>query len=413
MRMRQHPRARLVALGAAALVGSLFQAQAAGASGSSNDPAGSGSAPSLQSQASALENQIESQGAQISALDERYNQAMLALQDTQAALATTMQQEAAAQAAVAAARQRLKADAVDAYMLDTPVSQFGVILGSTAEEMAIRHQYADAAFHNQQAVLAGLDASQRQLDGARAQLQGQQAQASSEAAAARSAQQSAQGTVAAETAALGQVKWQLADLLASQSSAQAQQAAAQALSATSPSAARAAAQQAARAAAVAADAAAAGGRSASQSAAAAVAAANHAASPGGGAPGGSGGLQPAPPAPGGRTAVAAAERELGKPYMWGGAGPDGFDCSGLTMVAWRAAGVYLAHSTAAQYDETAHIPLSDLQPGDLLFYDFGGGGIDHVTMYVGGGQIIEAPHTGANVRILPIWYFDLVGAGRP
>ncbi len=89
----------------------------------------------------------------------------------------------------------------------------------------------------------------------------------------------------------------------------------------------------------------------------------------------------------------------------------GFDCSGLTQWAWRQAGVDLPRTAAAQYDAVAHVPLSDLQPGDLVFWGYGG--ISHVGMYVGGGNIIDAPDTGELVRIQAIWNNGLVGAGRP
>ena len=83
--------------------------------------------------------------------------------------------------------------------------------------------------------------------------------------------------------------------------------------------------------------------------------------------------KPTPPPPpstgGGVSAVLSyARAQIGKPYQWGGTGPDSFDCSGLTMMAWRQAGVYLSHYTGAQWSETDRVPISDLQPGDLVFY---------------------------------------------
>jgi cell wall-associated NlpC family hydrolase len=121
---------------------------------------------------------------------------------------------------------------------------------------------------------------------------------------------------------------------------------------------------------------------------------------------------PAPPVGhGAGAAVQAAMAQLGKPYQWAGAGPDSFDCSGLTMWAWRAGGVGLSHSAAAQYSETAHVSLADIQPGDLVFY---GSPISHVGIYVGGGQMIHAPHTGDVVRYASIDHGGVpVGIGRP
>jgi cell wall-associated NlpC family hydrolase len=120
---------------------------------------------------------------------------------------------------------------------------------------------------------------------------------------------------------------------------------------------------------------------------------------------------PAPPVKSGAAAaVNTAKAQLGKPYVYGAAGPDSFDCSGLTMYAWRAGGVGLPHSAAMQYDAIAHISVAQLQPGDLVFFYTP---ISHVGIYVGGGQMIEAPYTGAVVRYASIYRPDLVGAGRP
>lgn len=124
-----------------------------------------------------------------------------------------------------------------------------------------------------------------------------------------------------------------------------------------------------------------------------------------------------PPAParGGVSAVLAyARAQLGKWYLWGASGPNQFDCSGLTMMAWRQAGVYLGHYTGSQYSQTSRVSISDLRPGDLVFYGTSGPSSHHVGLYVGSGQMVEAPHTGAQVRYASIYRSDLLPyGGRP
>jgi len=107
--------------------------------------------------------------------------------------------------------------------------------------------------------------------------------------------------------------------------------------------------------------------------------------------------------------------QLGKPYRWGGAGPATWDCSGLTMAAYATAGVRLTHDAAAQWTETSAHPvaLGALHIGDLVFYGTSPPTIHHVGIYVGGGQMIDAPFTGADVRVDPIAARDLLGATRP
>jgi cell wall-associated NlpC family hydrolase len=114
-----------------------------------------------------------------------------------------------------------------------------------------------------------------------------------------------------------------------------------------------------------------------------------------------------------RKAVNYAYAQLGKPYIFGGTGPTGYDCSGLTMMAWRAAGVDLPRVVPDQYNAIRHVAKSDLQPGDLVFFD----SLGHEGVYVGGGRFIHAPHTGTDVQYASIsnsyWVSHYVGAGRP
>ena len=108
--------------------------------------------------------------------------------------------------------------------------------------------------------------------------------------------------------------------------------------------------------------------------------------------------------------VAIAMSQLGTPYVWGGAAPGGFDCSGLVMWSYAQVGVVLPHSSYAQWNYGVPVSADQLEPGDLVFFD----GLGHVGMYIGGGQFIEAPHTGAFVQIsnLADRMGDYVGARR-
>jgi cell wall-associated NlpC family hydrolase len=109
--------------------------------------------------------------------------------------------------------------------------------------------------------------------------------------------------------------------------------------------------------------------------------------------------------------------QLGKPYQWGAAGPDTYDCSGLTMMAWARAGVSLLHYTGYQWEEGPHVPLDQLQRGDLLFYATDNSDpatIHHVGIYIGNGMMVDAPFTGADVRIDSIYQPGTpIGAVRP
>ena len=108
---------------------------------------------------------------------------------------------------------------------------------------------------------------------------------------------------------------------------------------------------------------------------------------------------PPPPAGGAAAAIAFATAQLGEPYRWGAAGPDAWDCSGLTAGAWASAGTYLPHYSVAQYTQSTRITAAQLAPGDLVFWGSSSSpsSIYHVALYIGDGQVIHAPRTGRDV----------------
>jgi cell wall-associated NlpC family hydrolase len=115
-------------------------------------------------------------------------------------------------------------------------------------------------------------------------------------------------------------------------------------------------------------------------------------------------------------AISFAEAQLGKPYCWGGQGPGCFDCSGLVFAAYATAGIHLARTTYQWRDDGPQVPLPQIQPGDLLFSagsDGSPASPGHVVMYLGGGQVIQAPQTGEDVQIDPVDLASVVVATRP
>lgn len=114
-----------------------------------------------------------------------------------------------------------------------------------------------------------------------------------------------------------------------------------------------------------------------------------------------------------RTALSYAYAQLGCHYQYGGTGPcsAGFDCSGLTEMAWAAAGVSIPRTAAEQYSATNHVSEANRQPGDLIFFS----GLGHVAIYAGGDTMVEAPHSGLDVRTAPVSARsgDIIGYGRP
>ena len=114
-----------------------------------------------------------------------------------------------------------------------------------------------------------------------------------------------------------------------------------------------------------------------------------------------------------QAAVAAALSKLGSPYVWGAEGPDTFDCSGLVQWSYAQAGLYVPRVVPDQYAAFTPIPFADLHPGDVIVYGTTPADLYHITMYIGDGLMVEAPHTGDVVKVVPVSLTDAFGAARP
>ncbi|HVA42100.1 MAG TPA: C40 family peptidase [Acidimicrobiales bacterium] len=311
---------------------------------------------SLQSQAQTMAARLSSLDAQMARQDEALDQAKNRLAGIQSQLSAARSAVASAKDTVASDRQAVQQQAILAYVDGGSPSSLEQILQSSESSVAMRQSYLDSITANEQSSVDTLQGALLTLDQRQSQLQGAEAGAAAAVDQVRAARDASARAASAEQAALGQVKGRLADLVA-QIDAQKQ-----------------AAEQASFA-----------GQSYS------------------------GASLPPPSGAGASLAVSWSQREVGKPYVYGAAGPDSFDCSGLTMYVWGQAGASLPHSAAGQWDDTVRVPISDLAPGDLVFYYQP---VDHVGIYVGGGEMIVAPHTGTDVQYQSIFEGGLDGGGR-
>jgi peptidoglycan DL-endopeptidase CwlO len=329
----------------------------------------------MQAKAKALQDQIDQNGDKISALSEQYDGAQLKLKTAQQAVADAATRIEATKAETARLQKLVKQRAASVYRQAVSGSGFAQYDLSNQSQLEVRNKYADIASQNDDALVGQLVVAKEQLTEQKAAAEQAQAAAQQERDQIAQSKSAIEAANAQQQQLLSQVKGQLAQLIAQE---QARRAAAAAAAAR----ARFAANSVAHSTAV---------RGSSGSDAFA--------------------NVPLPP-PSGRAAaaIAFARAQLGKPYVYAASGPDSYDCSGLTMAAWGAAGVSLPHYSGAQYDMLPKVPLSAMQPGDLVFW--GGGGSQHVGIYIGGGLMIHAPHTGDVVKIAPV-YGSPVGAARP
>jgi cell wall-associated NlpC family hydrolase len=366
----------------------------------------------------AIEATITQEQQRSAALDQQYDAAQQDLSEAQAHLASLDVAIAGTRRLLAHDRVELGRDAVNEYIFNAPQGSFAALFTSSATQSDARSEYIDTAVGNVSAAAAALRSTEERLGDQRAQQQGQKQQAADALTQIHTLEAENSTATAAAQATLSQVKGTLAQEV---------EAAAQAQAAAEAAAAAAAANQAA------AEAASAAAQNASQVAATVGADAGT---------GGSGTSDPSPTQPteptgptqptqpvvasdgstaAGNAAVAAAESQLGVPYVWGAEDPGvGFDCSGLTQWAWAQAGVSIPRVADDQWADLPHVSLSDLEPGDLLFYYNldGDNEVDHVVMYVGSGPygtqtIIQAAYTGTVISYSPIFTAGLYGAAQP
>jgi len=324
-------------------------------------PAGADAVGDKRAQAEQIADRIDELNNQIEILAEQYNAANIELDRIQGEVADARAKVDEAKAEQALRLDQLRQFAIQAYVSGGGTDPLPVLLESEdGNAVGQRTGYLKAAVGDREQLIDQLKATQEDLSSKIAELDAAEAEQQKVTDTLAAKKSAADKAVTAQKALLAQAQGELAQLVA-----------------------------------------------AAQAAKAASSAAKPPASTGGGSS-----LGPPPPVSGGVAGVIeVAKAQLGKPYVWGAAGPNSFDCSGFTLYVWKnGAGVSLPHNSAAQYNVTTHISMSSIQPGDLVFY---GSPIHHVALYVGNGQIIHAPHSGGVVEYDSVYYWDaLVGAGR-
>ncbi|HET9730343.1 MAG TPA: NlpC/P60 family protein [Acidimicrobiia bacterium] len=325
---------------------------------------------SKRARARALEAQIQADQTRQEVLNEQYLAAQLAEQAAQAKIADTERQLAQTEQRATVLRQRLASRAARLYMGAGNVD-FLDLNTADVTTLGSRAKYSEAAAEQDSTVLDDMTLVQEQLDRQRNELKREQQDAQARQHDADNALQALKKTTQQLEQTLSSVQGDIKQLVGQIEAAQAR-----------------------------AEAAAARAEFARRQAQAAAAASQ------GGGGGGGGSVDVGPPinvpAPsaGAAAAVAYAKAQLGKPYLYAGTGPDAFDCSGLTMMAWAQGGVSMPHSSFAQADMFPRVPDNDLQPGDLSIYY---GDHHHVAIYIGGGYTIAATHTGSYVLEQPVF----------
>ncbi|MDQ1522046.1 MAG: peptidoglycan DL-endopeptidase CwlO [Actinomycetota bacterium] len=346
-------------------------------------------------EAKRLEAQITANGDRVSMLDEQYNQTLLHIDNANNGLADAQARINTAKSETGRLNGLLAGRAAQLYTQAGSRSPFPELDASSMQELGARAKYSDAAAQHDDILIAQASAARELLRQRQGELKHARAQAEAQKKALEQQRGAVQAAVAKQQQLLSHVKGDLVHLVRQEQARQQRAADAAARAAFQ---ARVAQQQAARQLASRTDGAGNGSNGS-----------NGSNGPVSSSPGLAAPNVPAPSSAA-QTAIDTAKAQLGKPYVYAAAGPNSFDCSGLTMFAWAAAGVQLPHSAEAQFQALPHVPMDALAPGDLVFF---GNPIHHVGMYLGGGTMIQAPQTGDVVKISSAYRRDFAGAARP
>ena len=339
-------------------------------------------------QAQRLESQISANSDRADALDEQYLQAQSAVAEANRKIVATVQAIATARAEAAGVRSRLGGRAALLYMGAGSSDPIGIDVASV-QDLGSRAGYGEAAAETDTKMIDRLKVLDENLRRQTADLEKQKKDAEKRQKEADSARRDVEKLSAQMEKLLSSTKSDIKTLAAQ---IEQQRIAAQEAAVRARIAAQAARDAAARA---------------------AQGTGNGGVASGAGNVGIDPGSIPAP-SPGAAAAIAYARQQIGKPYVYAGTGPGSFDCSGLTMMAWAQGGVSMSHGSQSQWASFPKVPISQLQPGDLVFFGSSGPSNHHVGLYIGSGTMIEAPHTGAFVRYTTIYRPDLVSTGsRP
>ena len=350
---------------------------------------------SERAKAAQLESQIEANGNRVSILDEQYNQAQAAIDKANEQLAGDERALEQRRQESEAVQAELAARGAELYMGAGNPAPLAALDVKDAGELGSRTAYAGAAADSDRQLLDRAKVAMEELGVQQDALQKARADATQKRDQLDAARNEIAQATAEQRQLLDQSNGKIASLVAEVRAEREREQEAEARAAME----RAAAEAQARAAQLQAEQTTTTDNNSGSSGSGEVT------DPNAGSPGN----VPAPSSSA-QVAVDTARAQLGKPYVYAGSGPDVFDCSGLTMYAWAAAGVSLPHNAEAQYVSLPHVSQSELQPGDLVFF---GNPIHHVGIYVGGGTMIEAPYTGVDVRYHTIYRSDYAGGARP